>query len=152
MRRSFIAAALAAAAVPTSAGAVPVGSQNACAAATAGGQGQATCRFVDAGTIGVAGVSDTGWTLSHKVKVAECKLGLWTHRVLTIVDFSGGSGPFGSQPTTIAGRTYTLTIKGNGFGVAGNRAATPGAPATAEPADVSEDATNGHGDGSICSS
>lgn len=146
MKHLFVAAALAAAAVPAAqAGAVPpgntslpLGSTNGCAVvATPAVPG--TCNFKGSSSdIGYGGVSTGGFTLTHKQKVSKCVDGKTTADVelKTVTDDgASGSGPFYDGPSYALknGVIYTFTVLGNGFGVIGGQG-TPGPDMASDPA------------------
>ena len=151
MKGFVAAAALAAAFTPALAGAQPVGSDKACGVGMLQGQGEDSCRFTaTASTLGQAGFTDTGWTLTHKEKVAVCENGAFVHKVNVVEDLGGGAGPIVEQTALVAGRTYTLTIEGNGGILAGGPSGGAPSPSATEPADAVEDKTNGVAAGSAC--
>ena len=155
MKRLFVAAALAVAAVPAAqAGAVPPDSSggpvgSAACVVVGNPVVPATCRFQAAsGAVGYAGFAAPGGsvTLTHQEKLATCNptTHLYEIKVNTITDDSAGSPPdyLGSQGGLTAGVVYTLTVTGQGGFAMGGGPGSPGVPA--EPADTPVDRTNGH--------
>ena len=85
MKRFAAAAVLAAALAPAIAGAQPIGSDKACGVGQIQGQGEDSCRFAaTADTLGIAGFSDAGWSLTHKEKTSACVANKIVHTVTTI--------------------------------------------------------------------
>ena len=152
MKRFAAAALMAAAALPALAGAQPIGSDKACGVGQLQGQGEDTCRFLaTASTLGIAGFSDAGWSLSHKVKTSECVASKIVHTTTTIKDFDeSAAGPVAEQTALTAGVVYTLTIKGNGGIMAGGPSGGAPSPAASEPADAVVDNTGGSVAGATC--
>jgi hypothetical protein len=145
MKRFIAAAAFAVAAVPAVAGAVPpgnsslpLGSTSACAIAAApAGPVPGKCSFRSAGdTIGYAGASSGGFTLTHQQKVNKCVAGKTTAdlELKTVTDASGGAGPFYDGPDLglRSGVVYTFTVLGGGWAIAGGQG-TPGQDMSSDP-------------------
>jgi hypothetical protein len=163
MKRLFVAAALAAAAVPAAqAGAIPpdtaggpLGWGSACMVVATPAPAPATCRFTGSSqSVGYGGGAAPGGsvTLSHKEKIASCVSGAWVHSTKTVIDDSAGGVPeyLGSQGGLTPGVVYTLTVTGTaGFAIAGGPG-TPAAAPPAEPADTAVDKTQGHAAGTPC--
>ena len=151
MKRLITTAALLGAAVlPATAGATPPSTQGgplgtaACTVFASPAPAATSCNFTGAsGGIGYMGGSSGGFSISHVQKVNVCTNGLVTgHAAKTAVDESStGAGPFYDGPgyAFVAGRVYTFTVSGVGWGIIGGPS-TPGASAPAEPA--TPDATN----------
>ena len=160
MKRLFLAAALAAAAVPAAqAGAIPpdtaggpLGAGGACMA-VGGTPAPGVCRFLaSSDTVGSGGIAGPGGsiTLTHKEKTASCVNNVWVHTTTTKTDESvTGPNYLGSMDSYIAGVVYTLTVSGPGWAVAGGPS-DPAPAAPAEPADSARDLTGGHAAGSAC--
>lgn len=158
MKRFIVAAALAAAAVPAMAAAVPPESTggplgpNACAVVGTPAL-PATCRFqANSQTVGSGGFAGPGAkiTLTHKVKSSSCVNNVIVHAVNTVTDESvSGPNYLGSQESYISGVVYTLTITGPGFAIAGGPG-TPSPAVPAEPADTPQDQTGGTTAGAPC--
>lgn len=153
MKRFAAAALMAAAALPALAGAQPIGSDKACGVGMLAGQGDSSCRFLaTASTLGIAGVSDAGWSLTHKEKTSACVEGVIVHTTTTVKDFDeSAAGPVAEQTALTASVVYTLTIKGNGGLMAGGPSGGAPSPAATEPADEAVDKTGGTTVGAVCS-
>jgi hypothetical protein len=151
--KGFTAAALLAAAlVPAIAGAQPIGSEAACGVGMLGGQGEDSCRFVaSADTLGIAGFTDTGWSLTHKEKTSACVNNVIVHTTQTVTDFEGTTGPVAEQTALVAGTVYTLSIEGNGGIMAGGPSGGAPSPTAEHPADAVVDKTGGTTAGAVCS-
>jgi hypothetical protein len=153
MKRFAAAALLAAAVVPAVAGAQPLASQTACGVGMFMGQGDKDCRFMaNANTLGLTGVVDGTWTLSHRETTAACTGGVITITTTKVVDKSGGAGPAAEPDLTFTpGITYTLEMTGNGGLIAGGPSGGAPDPAATEPAEKPLDKTNGAVAGTACS-
>lgn len=152
MKRFIAAAALAAAVGPALAGAQPIGSDKACGVGMLAGQGDSSCRFLaTASTLGLAGFSDAGWSLTHKVKTSACVAGKIVHTTTDFKDFDeSAAGPVAEQTALTAGIVYTLTIKGNGGIMAGGPSGGAPSPTATEPAATVTDETGGTTPGATC--
>jgi hypothetical protein len=152
MKRFAAAAVLAAALAPAVAGAQPIGSDKACGVGMLGGQGDDSCRFVaTADTLGIAGFSDGGWSLTHKEKTSACVASKIVHTTTTIKDFDvSGLSQVAEQTALTAGVVYTLSIKGNGGIMAGGPTMAAPSPTASEPADAVVDKTGGTAAGAAC--
>lgn len=154
MKRFAAAAVLAAAAVavPAIAGAQPIGSDKACGVGMLAGQGEKSCRFLaTADSLGVAGVVDGTWKLSHQETTASCVAGKWVHTTSTVVDKSGAAGPVAEPDLTfVAGITYTLEMTGNGGVLAGGPSGGAPSPTATHPAEKPQDKTDGKVAGAAC--
>jgi hypothetical protein len=155
MKRFIAAAALAAAAVvpATQAGAVPIGSQNACAIANSPATPSSACRVIGSSSgVGVGGFAGPGGaiTLTHKEKTSSCDNHVIVHTTTTKTDKSvTGPNYLGSQGGLSNGVVYTLTVSGPGFAAAGGQG-TPGPNSASEPADAAQDLTGGTVAGAVC--
>jgi len=148
MKRIVILGALAVAAAAGPAAATPLGSQSSCVAT--GGQ---SCRFVaDSNFLGTAGATDTGWTLTHKVRTAGCDAGVTVITTRTVVDDQGGENVFANPAPVDAvfAAVYTLTVRGDGVMTAGGIGQSPTLPTGSEPPDSAVDDTNGAVAGAPC--
>ena len=151
MKGFVAAAALAAALTPALAGAQPIGSDKACGVGMLQGQGEDTCRFTaTASTLGLAGFVSGSWALTHKEKTSACVAGTIVHTTTEVVDLSGETGPVAEQTALVAGRTYTLSLDGDGGIMAGGPSGGAPSPTASEPAEVVEDKTGGTTAGAAC--
>lgn len=154
MKRYIAAAALAvAAAVPaTTATAQPIGSETACGVGLFMGQGDKDCRFLaTADTLGLTGVVDGSWTLTHKEITAGCSDSKIVLSTSTVTDKSGGAGPAAEPDLTFTpGITYTLAMTGNGGLIVGGPSGGAPSPTAAEPAEKPLDKTGGKHAGDAC--
>jgi len=152
MKRFIAAAALAAAAVPTFAGAQPIASETACGVGMLGGQGDKDCVFLaTANTRGLAGVVDGTWKLSHLETTARCVEGRIVVSTDRVTDAQGAAGPVAeAQRTFVAGITYKVEMTGNGGIVAGGPSGGAPNPTAAEPKEKPLDRTNGAVAGNAC--
>ena len=143
MKRIAAAALGIAALVPAGAGATPPstsGGPLGSAACIVFGTGQlpSSCNFTGtADGLGYAGGSSGGFSLTHVQKVNVCTDGKVTGYAAKTVQDAGstGSGPFYDGPGYgfSAGRVYTFTVIGQGWGIVGGQS-SPSPSAPAEPA------------------